>query len=285
MDLEKKISPYLLQKGNIVKMVLLTALFAVIFINLFEPFNSRHWVPNISDFKYSLYSSLLILLGMGVVAISRTIMYKKISKKGKSLSYMQFFLWIAAEVCSMALVFVAFEKIILTNDTRSLFELYSVALRNTFLILFIPYSVLWLYFSWVDKNKKLKVIEEHVSPSAPETMQMVNFRNEKGDIRFSVKLYDLVYIRSADNYIVVYYIGSRKDVLSSKMIRKSMKDIEEELKPRGVLRCHRSFMVNSMHIKLLERTSNGLSVKLDTPKGESIPITKSYISDIYALFG
>ena len=285
MDLDKKISPYLLQKGNIVKTVVLTALFAVIFINLFEPFNSRDWISNISDFKYKFYSSLLVILGMCVVAISRTILYKKIAKKGKSLTLWQFALWIAGEVCSMAAFFVIFEKAIITNDPRSLIELYSVSLRNTFLILFIPYSVLWLYFSWVDKNKRLKEIEQSATSTAPDSLQMINFCGDKGDIKFSVKLIDLAYIRSADNYIVVYYLENHKDTLSSKMIRKSMKDVEEELKPRGIVRCHRSFMVNKLHIKLLERTSNGLSVKLDTPKGESIPITKNYVSDINTLFG
>jgi len=69
-----KIPAYLYEKSNIVRLILLTATFALLFINIFQPFGSRGWYPHISDFKYFFFSSLIILTGMLVVVVSRLIM-------------------------------------------------------------------------------------------------------------------------------------------------------------------------------------------------------------------
>jgi len=44
-----KIPAYLYERGNITKLILFTAIFALLFINIFQPFNSRGWYPNISE--------------------------------------------------------------------------------------------------------------------------------------------------------------------------------------------------------------------------------------------
>ena len=62
-----KIPEYLYNKSNNVKMTIFTALFALLFINLFQPFGSRDWYPGVSDLKYFAFSSLIILTGMLVV--------------------------------------------------------------------------------------------------------------------------------------------------------------------------------------------------------------------------
>ena len=71
--MEGKIPAYLYDKNNSIKTILFTAFFALLFINLFQPFGSRDWYPDISDIKYFASSSLIILTGMLVVVISRTV--------------------------------------------------------------------------------------------------------------------------------------------------------------------------------------------------------------------
>ena len=72
--MDGKIPKYLYEKRNSVKTILFTALFALLFINLFQPFGSRDWYPDVSDIKYFAFSSLIILTGMLVVVISRVIL-------------------------------------------------------------------------------------------------------------------------------------------------------------------------------------------------------------------
>ena len=100
IEMDSKIPAYLYGKSNTVKMILFTALFALLFINLFQPFGSRNWYPGISDITYFAFSSFIILTGMLVVVISRVIL-NTYSKKHDIL-YWQYAVWIGCEIVAMA---------------------------------------------------------------------------------------------------------------------------------------------------------------------------------------
>ncbi len=291
MDINQNIPDYLVEKRNVTKLVLLTALFALVFINIFEPFGSREWegVRGTGDLGYFAMSSLVVLMGMVVIAISRIILYYRCNKRkrGLPLSYIWYYVWIAAEVLCMSLVFCALEVIWLDDD-REFKELFRSSTWNTAFVLLIPYALLWLYFSWDDKDKRLRALVESGVVPSPEThdsQSMTNFYDSKGDVKFSVKLSDLVYIKGSDNYITIYYIDGQK--VSSVLIRGTMKQVEDDMRSKGVVRCHRSYMVNTKKIKLFERQKEGFVVKLDTPQNEAlmIPVSKSYVKDVFELFG
>ena len=93
--MEGKIPAYLYDKNNSIKTILFTAFFALLFINLFQPFGSRDWYPDISDIKYFASSSLIILTGMLVVVISRIILIA--CSKKRELLYWHYALWILCE--------------------------------------------------------------------------------------------------------------------------------------------------------------------------------------------
>ena len=105
-----KIPAYLYEKSNIVRLILLTATFALLFINIFQPFGSRGWYPHISDFKYFFFSSLIILTGMLVVVVSRLIMLAYTKKN--DLYLWQYLLWILVEIVAMSLFYTLFSKYI-----------------------------------------------------------------------------------------------------------------------------------------------------------------------------
>lgn len=291
LDISKTIPDYLVDKRNVTKLVLLTALFAIVFINIFEPFGSREWLDSNNDLIYLAMSSLLVIIGMAVVAISRIIMYYQCSPKhrGRALALGWYLAWIAGEVVFMAAAFVVLE-VLWFNDTRSIPDLMKTASSNTALVLLLPYSLLWLYFSWDDKDKKLRNIDTMRAngedlQSAKDRQQMIHFYDSKGILKFSVKLADFIYIKGADNYITIYYSDNQK--VASLMVRNSMKQVEEQLKPIGIVRCHRSYIVNTKNIKTLEKQKEGFVVKLETPLHESlaVPVSKNYVNDVFELFG
>jgi len=106
--MDKKVPFYLLEKKNTVRMILFTAIFALLFINLFQPFGSRNWYPNISDFKYFFFSSLIILTGMLVVVVSRLFMGLYIRRH--ELNYLQYAILILSEILAMSLFFSLFSR-------------------------------------------------------------------------------------------------------------------------------------------------------------------------------
>ncbi len=73
-DFQKPIPSYLNEKRNIIRMVIFTSLFALVFINIYSPFGADRWF-NLTRLEFLTYSSLVILTGVLVVVVSRIIMY------------------------------------------------------------------------------------------------------------------------------------------------------------------------------------------------------------------
>ncbi|MBE0666874.1 MAG: LytTR family transcriptional regulator, partial [Bacteroidales bacterium] len=234
MDLNKRLPKYLTDKYNIVRLILFTSLFALLFINIYSPFGVGTWFT-ISTLRLFLYSSGVILTGVLVVAISRIIMYQAV-RRGLELKIYQYLIWVAAEIISMAVFYTLYELVIL-DDARPLTELFRVSVLNTSLTLLLPYSALWLYFSWRDKQRQL--IELSEMPDPAEKTAMVPLRDEKGTLRLSLKRSDLLYLQGSDNYVTVWYLT--RDRLSKYLLRNTLKKMEDDLMRDSIIRCHRSY--------------------------------------------
>jgi hypothetical protein len=268
-----KIPEYLHNKSNNVKMILFTALFALLFINLFQPFGSRDWYPDLSDIKYFAYSSLIILTGMLVVVISRTILISY-SKKHDILKW-HYAICIFCEIIAMSIFYTLF-SVLLPKDglSREISEIFKQSLFNTALVLLLPYTISWLYLSWKEKSSILADIEQGKSNNK-QPKSLIAFHDEKGDLKISVMLENLLYVESADNYATIYYIN--KSNRSHYMIRNSLKWIEENLtEDTPLIRCHRSYIVNLDRVKILKKEKSGIVLELDAEATPNIPVSKTY---------
>ena len=278
MDLSKKIPAYLTEKQNIVRLILFTAVFALVFINIYSPFNVETWY-NISRLQLFLYSSGVILTGVLVVVISRIIMYHAV-KRGLQLLIYQYLIWVIAEVLSMALFYTFYELVIL-HDTRPFEVLFKKSALNTSLILLLPYSVLWLYFSWRDKQKKLLELSEITDAGIQKAM--IPFRDEKGTLRLSLKRSDILYLQGSDNYVTIWYNAQNR--VSKYLLRNTLKKLEDELLTESIIRCHRSYLVNMEKVKLIKREKEGLLIELESNSTVSVPVSRSYMNQVLLAFG
>jgi len=279
MDINKKIPDYLTEKGNIIITIFLTAIFALIFINIYSPFNVNYWYE-ITDTQLFFYSSLIILTGVLVVVISRIIMYHYY-KKGNQLSYLNYGFWILAEIVSMALFYALYELLIL-HDPRQFSVIFIKAVRNTSLILLLAYAVIWLYLSWKDKKNKLESLSKSAFLSNKRTV-MIPFKDERGTMRLSIKKDDFLYCRGTDNYVTIFYNDMNK--LSKSLIRNTLKNIETQLADFPIVRTHRSYIVNLDKVKLIEKAKDGMKIKLDSEHQIEIPVSKTYMNEVFVQFG
>ncbi len=175
--MDGKIPAYLYDKKNSLRMILFTALFALLFINLFQPFGSRDWYPGISDIKYFAFSSLIILTGMLVVVISRVILIAYSNRR--DVLYWQYALWILCEIVAMAIFYTLFAKFFPKDGiVRDISEIFRQSLFNTTLVLLLPYLISWLYFSWKEKSALLEHIgHEKIADIHAKTL--IAFPDEK----------------------------------------------------------------------------------------------------------
>lgn len=233
----------------------------------------------VSDITYFLYSSLIILTGVLVVVISRIIMYFFCKKK--ELLLWNFMIWVFAEIVAMACFFTLFQKIAL-NDNRPFDEMLKQASINTSLILLLPYSILWLFFSWRDKMKRLEKIALDENVTDQTKKGMLSFYDEKGEFKLSVQSDQLLYLESADNYVKIYYMNKGK--LSNFMLRNSLKTLGENLLNSSMTRCHRSFIVNFDKVKVLRKEKDGIYLALDQENIPDIPVSKTYSERVMTKF-
>jgi DNA-binding LytR/AlgR family response regulator len=276
-DLQKPVPSYLVEKRNIIRLILFTSLFALVFINIYSPFGANKWY-NVDKLEFLFYSSLVILTGVLVVVISRIVMYHVCLKK--RITLLQYMAWIMVEVILMAMFYTSFEKFIL-KDNRLVEDIFKLSARNTALILLLPYSILWLYFSWHDKNEKIKKLGD-IQAFSDNPRDMIPFYDDKSVLKFSVKKENLMYIESTENYVNIFYLNKGK--ISRYLLRDTMKKMEEMFQGTEIIRCHRSYMVNFEKVKVIRKDRDGFKLELDDQSVMDIPVSKTYVDDVMRTF-
>lgn len=104
--------------------------------------------------------------------------------------------------------------------------------------------------------------------------EMIDFESENLTEFFQIPASQVLLIKSANNYIEVFYQEGNKT--HKKLIRNTLKNTEEKLANyEDLIRCHRSYIVNRKHVQKLSRGNYGLELSLfDYP--EQIHVSRQY---------
>jgi len=269
-----EIPTYLKEKVNVIRQVLFVSLFALIFINIYSPFNASTWFE-VSRVEFFFYSSLFILSGMLIIVLSRLIFI--LVADSVRFTFWLYGLWNIMEIVLLAVAYTAID-IVLIGNNREIFPRFIDLLFVTLLVLAIPYSLSWLWLSLKDKRHKLEELSEYTSVEFKER-KMITFKDETEKLRFSVKSKDILYVESTDNYVTV--ITNEKGKIKKNMLRKTMKRLEKELEGTFIQRCHRSYMVNFENIKQVKLISTNLYIYLDFPDEIRIPVSSTYAERVH----
>ena len=279
--MERKVPKFMTEKLDIIRFFFIVLLGAVALILVYRPQVVLRGF--IIDSNQSLvYIISLIILGLITLITSRVLFYK--TNKRKPQTFKAFCIWILLEIISIILVLSVLAWSLNEPNTRSFTTIIERTSLSVFSVLFIPYLVSWLYFSLKEKEKELKeALAESSESPAEETKGLVNFSDEKGVLRLSLREEDLLYLKSADNYVYIYYLNSKKEIVNY-LLRNTLKNIEENISNINLIRCHRFYMVNSRNVKLLRKAKDGLLLELDTEAQCEIPVSKTYLSAVSEFF-
>jgi DNA-binding LytR/AlgR family response regulator len=268
--MSKKIPLYYINRKNTVKQILFTSIFAYAFINLYKPFGSDEWY-DVSWRIFSLASGLLVVLGMFVVIISRLLMFWV--KRFRAISILYYILMVAGEIIFMAIFYAMLEKIVMQDMRPFALRVY-ISIQNTALILLIPYLISILFFEWQEKKMTLEKLIKQLSHKA----YFIPFNDFKGTLMLTLKTNDLIYLESSDNYVVIHYVSDGKT--KTYLIRNSLKQLEKDLTEFPLLRCHRSFMVNIKHVKMMKRERGKIRLLMDNADNQTIPVSRTYAANV-----
>ena len=282
----KELPSYLLEKNNVVRMILFTTVYSLVFINIFRPFNSETWIPHISSTNYFMYSSLMVLIGMVVVSLSRIIMNLVVKKV--QITYPDYIIWLVSDavIVSIFYVFVAYKVGFVDNFLKdnpeittweALFTIFRKSTANTVWMLLIPYTVSLLFLD----NQYLKNRVKELGSRAPEN-NIIHFKDEKGEIRLSINVENILFIESADNYVTIKYINN--DHIVDFLLRTNLKKLSDDLRETPIQRCHRSYMINLLHVTTLKKNQTEFIIQFDTTSIKDITVSKTYQEAIMDAF-
>jgi hypothetical protein len=269
-----EIPEYLKDKSTIITQVMFVSIFALVFINIYSPFNASSWFE-VGRIEFFFYSSAFILSGMLIIVVSKLIFVLVAGRI--RFTYLLFGIWHLMEIVLLAVVYLVGDLYLLKSGAE-LVERFTDLLFITLLVLAIPYSLSWLWLSLKDKRTKLENLTKNTSLEFREH-QMITFRDETEKLRFSVQSRDILYVESTDNYVTVH--TNEKGKIKKIMLRNTMKRLEKELEGTLIQRCHRSYMVNFQNIKLVKLFSTNLYIYLDFTEEIRIPVSRTYAEHVH----
>ena len=270
----REIPDFLKDKSTIISQVMFVSIFALIFINIYSPFNASSWFE-VGRIEFFFYSSAFILFGMLIIVISKLIFFLLLGKV--KFTYLLFGLWHVAEIILLAVIYLVVDLVMLNSESE-LIERFISLLFITLLVLAIPYSLSWLWLSLKDKREKLEL---HTADTSLEFRErkMITFHDESEKLRFSIKSRDILFVESTDNYVTVHTVEKGK--IKKIMLRNTMKRLEKELEGTLIQRCHRSYMVNFENIKLVKLISTNLYIYMDFAEEIRIPVSRTYAEHVH----
>jgi DNA-binding LytR/AlgR family response regulator len=262
--------------------LLITGISIFLFILFFQPF----------PLEYLAYYTdrLLYVTGFGVITfiITTIIIIIPLSiprwfKNSEPESISLFIL----NILLFVLTFTAFTFYIrfVGKTDLSLYIMFKTGLISVF-----PTTILLIINKNKVRNELIKILQEqnkiyltklntYEEIEEPQEVEIISSnRSDKIILNFQ----DLLLLKSADNYVEVFYKKSGK--LEKKLIRNTLKNIEDSLKKsKCFIRCHRTSVVNILHIKNLTGNYKGYNLTIHFVE-EKIPVSRQYLTKVKEAF-
>lgn len=272
-DFLKRPFPYLDPMPHRILLALFCSVFAAIFLNLFEPFDLDSWtiLKNYESRFPTLLFSLTGFLFLGLTQIGLRKLFRI-----QTFRVGGFILWFAGEIILLSIINHNFFGDARADFSEMMYE-FSLTFKYTSLVLLIPYFICLLYFS----SKKPEARPSDTADSFPQEskppLQQIHFQAENDKEVLSVKLDHLLFLKSESNYVAIFYLYNGK--LKKRLIRNSLKKLEQELTHPYLIRVHRSYMLNILNAVSVNRNPKSYQVLLEKAHEHPIPVSPTYMEE------
>lgn len=252
---------------------LLMPVFFFSFALLYKPFD----IGTILDMGRGLYAfnvTILSCIVMVTMVFTRMIFF--FLKDALKMSMGWYLFWCFCEIMVVSL-FVALYIWLMKGGTSTYFSVMLESVRDVFLTLILPYVMVHLSLMYNVKEEELK--ELSLSAKGASDASHIRFYDVNNNQKFTVHSSSLLYITAQDNYLKIYYLDNNK--VTSYLLRNSITNVEKYCADHGLVRCHRSYIINSRRVKLLKKEREGyFFVELDSPEPIKLPVSKRYYESL-----
>lgn len=245
-------------------LLILVGLSASLFILIYNPFNIRtdtgQWYLD------------LVILGLGILFILSVLFMEWLiptlfPKPFKSWTFGKALIWYA-----LVIVFIAAANFIYKNLWSNFNEFnwsdFWLVLGRTMVISFtVCFFVLGIW-QYLNRNK--------ISSLLANETYTVETQNGKS---VALRLNDILFIRSDDNYVDVHYLseGKRNKIV----LRSSLKNIESQVVNRfsPIIRCHRQYLINTRFFQIENQSSRSMLLSLKKNE-DQVPVSKQFVKQV-----
>ncbi|MEL6866435.1 MAG: LytTR family DNA-binding domain-containing protein [Bacteroidota bacterium] len=142
--------------------------------------------------------------------------------------------------------------------------------------LYVLLSFNWKYSRMLQKADELNQNIKTKIAQAPPPVQIIqtNLKNET----FSLTEQDFLFAKADGNYIEIHQLQQKPEVH-----RLNLADLEAQLTNPYMLRCHRSYLVNTKKVIKVTGNAQGLKLWLEE-EALFVPVSRRYIGPIKKLF-
>ncbi|MCJ7581476.1 MAG: LytTR family transcriptional regulator [Candidatus Aminicenantes bacterium] len=278
--------PFYISLTQILFLSFTTGLFVSVFLLIFKPFGSgvyilegRTWIL----WGYGFVTFLILLVDMLVwPAVFPGFFNETKWNVSKGIGF-QF--WHIVSIGTANLLYAALvgeKEIRLLAVPGYLLQALAVGFFPITLGIFYIQSILLKKYAESTRRLNENFLALENRTAVPEkNRQIVAFTSEGGKEEVEIRLHDLLFIKSADNYVEIY--RTENDKIKRILLRSSLKRIEQDLKDYPFLfKCHRAFLVNIKNISRVAGNSQGYQLFF---KGNeyAIPVSRYTSKNLFKL--
>ena len=292
----KKLPHYLIEKNNLVVQVTISVLFAIAFLAIYIPLSdtTTAWF-SLEEQDRFIYTAFFIIFSTIFLIFSRVMMYYT-SKRLIRFTYPIFILWNILEIVLIGLFHAYISLRIMNINEYTHAVIIGKSILITFIALGFPFIVTNLSFAIIDAQRVLRIAKSVINSDGnnnskktstrnlvvTDNPDIINFNDYTGALKFTVKLENIYYIKAEGNYVNVFY--NNKGGISSFVLRNKIQTIEDTFAGTPLMRCHRTYIVNTNNIKLIRNEEDGYYIDFNQSGLEAVPVSNTYREKIVKRF-
>ena len=265
--------------------VIISTLFALVFLTIYTPFSDTSWFQ-LGTNSHFMNTVAFVGIGTFFLACSRVLMTFAV-KRLRHFPLGLYIMWLLLEIVLIAAFHTCISYFQIQATDYSFSYIFAKSLLITFIALAVPYIITDLVMLLKDTQQRLMLTKSDTVESddevMPEHTEIINLMDNNGNLKLSVKLDNLYYIKAEDNYINVFY--QRSGAIASYMLRCKMQTIADNcVDSSSLMRCHRSYIVNIKKVSVLHNEADGFVIDFEREGLESIPVSKTYSAKVLEAF-
>lgn len=265
-----------LTKKEKIYFIIATGLFVFLFLLYFQPFGVNNYNPQESiTSQFFLFMLIFGSYVSLVLAINEFVIYPLVIRDPVRKKMIAWIAWSIIWLSTWLFFFYNF----LGGWHDFKWTSYFQFIANIGTLGIIPIIGAVLYKKIRDLRSSLDSAYSY-SHEALEKEHLLVLKADNLKDHFTIPLKHLVYIETEDNYVGIYHLLNGS--LIKTLFRKSLKSIQGEQHHAALVRCHRSCLINLIHLQHVTGNRNKLSVHLEHV-GHPISVSRQYLEDIYML--